>query len=90
MRSIAQLIDARKCLVLDDGRYDAFIVWASQRGDALVLECTITTGAHRGDVIDIVSPPDVQIGGAHARDPIDLVGLPCTIVVAGDAIRVEE
>ena len=40
---------------LADGRYDAFIVWAEVRDDALHLQCTITSGAHRGDVVDIAS-----------------------------------
>jgi hypothetical protein len=68
---------------LDDGRYDAFIVWAESRADGVAIECTITTGAHRGDVVDLVSP------SFAGRDPLDIVGLPCTLVVEGDAIRVE-
>jgi hypothetical protein len=68
---------------LDDGRYDAFILWAQARDDGIALECTITTGAHRGDVVDIVSPRQSTL------DALDLVGLPCTLVVEGDTIRVE-
>jgi hypothetical protein len=70
--------------MLEDGRYDAFIVWAEQRDDGLAVECTITTGAHRGDVVDIVS------AAWSGRDPLALVGLPCTLVVDGDSITVEE
>jgi hypothetical protein len=68
---------------LEDGRYDAFIVWAEPRDDGLAIECTITTGAHRGDVVSLVSP------SFAGRDPFDIVGVPCTLVVAGDQIRVE-
>jgi hypothetical protein len=69
---------------LRDGRYDAFILAAEARDRGVALSCTITTGPHRGDVVDIVSPQFAT------RDPFDLVGLPCTLVVAGDAIRIEE
>ena len=68
---------------LDDGRYDAFILSAESREQGVALSCTITTGAHRGDVVDIVSAQFAT------RDPFDLVGLPCTLVVAGDEIRIE-
>jgi hypothetical protein len=70
--------------VLEDGRYDAFIVWAEERDDGLALECTITTGAHRGEVVDIVRPRAANV------DALALVGLPCTLVVDGNSIRVEE
>jgi len=69
---------------LPDGRYDAFILSAETRDDGLALECTITTGSHRGDVVDLVSTQFTT------RDPFDLVGLPCTLVVDGDEIRIEE
>ena len=67
---------------LDDGSYDAFIVWAEQRDDGVALELTITAGTHRGDVISIVTSTFA------ARDPLDLVGLPCTLVVHGEEMRV--
>jgi hypothetical protein len=69
---------------LDDGSYDAFIVWAEPREDGVALELTITTGAHRGDVINIVTSTFA------ARDAFDCVGLPCTLVVHCDAIRITE
>jgi len=57
-----------------DGRYDAFIVWAEGRDDGKVaFDLTITTGHNRGDVITVIGP-------AHG-DPINLVGLPCTLIV---------
>ncbi len=67
---------------LDDGEYDAFIVWAELRDNAVALELTITTGSHRGDVVNIVT------SSFATRDALDLVGLPCTLVVRGDEIRV--
>jgi len=69
---------------LIDGRYDAFILAAEQRDDRFALTCTITTGPHRGDVVDLVT------ARFTTRDPFDLVGLPCTLVVDGDEIRIEE
>jgi hypothetical protein len=69
---------------LPDGRYDAFILAAEAREHGVALSCTITTGTHRGDVIDLVSATFAM------REPLDLVGLPCTLVVDGDAIRIEE
>ena len=69
---------------LDDGTYDAFIVWAELRDDGVALECTITTGTHRGDVINIVTSTFAT------RDALSLVGLPCTLHVRGNEIRVTQ
>ena len=71
-------------IALADGRYDAFILSADARDDGVAMSCTITTGAHRGDVIDLVSKQFTT------RDPFELVGLPCTLVVSGNEIRIEE
>jgi hypothetical protein len=68
---------------LANGRYDAFILSAETRDAGIALSCAITGGPHRGDVVDLVSPT------LSARDPFALVGLPCTLVVEGDSIRVE-
>jgi len=76
----ASALDGR----LPNGRYDAFILAAETRERGVALSCTITTGTHRGDVVDLVSTQFAT------RDPFDLVGLPCTLVVDGDAIRIEE
>ena len=70
--------------ILDDGTYDAFIVWAEERDDGVALECTITSGPHRGDVVNIVTSTFAT------RDALSLVGLPCTLVVRGDEIRVTQ
>jgi hypothetical protein len=69
---------------LSDGTYDAFIIWAEQREHGVALECTITSGAARGDVVNIVTSSFVE------RDPLSLVGLPCTLIVHGDTIRVTQ
>ena len=67
---------------LSDGRYDAFILSAEPRADGVAITCTITTGPRRGDVVDLVSTQFAT------RDPIALIGLPCTLVVRGDEIRI--
>ena len=69
---------------LHDGTYDAFIIWAEQRDDGVAIECTITSGAARGDVINIVTSSFV------ARDPLSLVGLPCTLTVRDNEIRIAQ
>ena len=69
---------------LRDGRYDAFILSAETRAEGVAISCTITTGTLRGEVIDLVS------SRFATRDPFDLVGLPCTLVVVGNEIRIEE
>jgi hypothetical protein len=68
---------------LEDGRYDAFIVWAEVHDNVLALECTITSGVHRGDVVNIAS----SLLSVH--DELSLIGMPCTLIVSGDDIRVE-
>lgn len=69
---------------LDDGEYDAFIVWAEQRDNGVALELTITAGTHRGDVVNIVTSTFAL------RDALSLVGLPCTLHVRGGDIRITE
>ena len=69
---------------LRDGTYDAFIIWAEQRDNGVALECTITSGERRGDVINIVTSSFV------ARDPLSLIGLPCTLIVTDNEIRVAQ
>lgn len=70
--------------MLEDGTYDAFIIDAEVRDDGVALECTITAGAHKGDVIRIVT------SSFATRDPVSLLGMPCTLHVDGEAIRVTE
>ena len=75
---------ASRRTLLDDGMYDAFILWAELRDDALALDCTITSGTHRGDVINIVTST------FDTRDALSLVGLPCTLHVRANEIRVTQ
>jgi hypothetical protein len=61
---------------LADGVYDAFIVWAEERDDgAIALDLTITTGAHKGDVVSVRATDAPQ-------DATALVGMPCTLRVS--------
>ena len=68
---------------ITDGAYDAFVVWAETRADGdVVLDLTITTGAHKGEVVSVHA-------ANVAREPLDLVGLPCALVVERGEPRVE-
>ena len=69
---------------LRDGTYDAFIIWAEARTKGVALECTITSGEQRGDVINIVT------SSFGARDPFSRVGLACTLIVRSDEIRIAQ
>ena len=74
-----KLVDAP----VDDGTYDAFVVWAEMRDDgAVALDLTITTGARKGEVVSVRASD-------APRDPIELVGVPCTLVVDKSQPRVE-
>ncbi len=65
--------------LLVDGTYDAFVVDAVDRHEGgTSLELTITTGEHKGRVITLSS--STSLG-----DPIDLLGMPATVVVDGGA-----
>ena len=70
--------------MLEDGTYDAFIVWAEQRDTGIALELTVTTGTQRGDVVNIVTSTFAT------RDALSLVGLPCTLHVRDGEVRVTE
>jgi hypothetical protein len=79
--------------VIDDGRYDAFILSADAvstdaRDDAhrdarVALALTITSGAHKGDVVELLASK------MSTRDPIDCIGLPCTLVVVDGVPHIE-
>jgi hypothetical protein len=69
--------------VLPDGIYDAFVVWAETVAeDALSIELTVTAGTHKGEMVS-VRMRDSQ------RHPLDLVGLPCRLIVEGGQPRLE-
>ncbi len=67
---------------LEDGNFDAFVVWAEARDDAIALDIAIVAGARKGDVVTVVTR-----AYAH-RDALALVGLPCTLVVERGEPRV--
>jgi hypothetical protein len=70
-------------IALRDGVYDAFVVWADARDDGRVaLELTITTGAHKGEVVT------VNATNLQTRDVLDFVGLPCTLHVSAGQPRI--
>jgi len=74
-----QLVD----IPVGDGKYDAFVVWAETRDDGTIaLDLTITTGTRKGDVLSVRA-------AKVSRDPVDLVGLPCTLLVENARPRVE-
>ena len=74
-----QLVD----IAVGDGTYDAFVVWAETRDDGTIaLDLTITTGTRKGDVLSVRA-------AKVSRDPVDLVGLPCTLLVENARPRVE-
>jgi hypothetical protein len=67
---------------LADGHHDAFIVWAEARDDGrIAFDLTLTTGANKGHVITVLA--------RSTRDPIALVGLPCTLIVEAGEPRID-
>lgn len=61
---------------LADGAYDAFVVDAEDTPvGGTHLELTITVGEHKGLMVSISSADSMG-------DPIDLLGMPATLVVA--------
>jgi hypothetical protein len=71
--------------VLDDGTYDALVVDAEARDDGgVTVEVTIVAGPAKGEVVTLVAR-------GMAGDPLDLLGVPGTLTVAGGvpALRLE-
>jgi hypothetical protein len=69
---------------LPDGTYDAFIVWAETRDDgSFAFDITITVGEHRGDVVTVIADAGATRATFGTRDAFALVGVPCTLRVAG-------
>jgi hypothetical protein len=67
--------------VIEDGRYDVFIVDATAGDDeaggdgpSWLLELTLLDGAHKGEVVT------VRATGLHG-DEVDLIGMPGTLTV---------
>src|SRR4030088_3414645 len=68
---------------LDDGTYDGFIVWAETReNDRVTLEMTITTGARKGEVVNVNAR-------AFQHDLVALIGLRWTDNIRDVARRVQ-
>jgi hypothetical protein len=63
--------------VLDDGMYDALVVDATPRdGDGVSIELTVVAGPAKGEVVAVLAR-------GLAGDPLDLLGVPATLTVAG-------
>ncbi len=63
--------------VLEDGTYDAIVVDADEGPEpgSITVELAIAAGPHKGEVVPLAVP-------ATGRDPLDLLAVPATIVVA--------
>lgn len=65
--------------VLEDGDYEALVVDAGDGGDdpaGALVELAIVAGPHKGEVVAVRA-------SELRRDPVDLLGLPATLTVAG-------
>jgi hypothetical protein len=72
----ALICKAFAVIALDDGTYDVFVVEATLDSPraGLQLELAVVSGPRKGDV--------VRLHAQHLhRDPLDLLGLPGTLVV---------
>jgi hypothetical protein len=64
--------------VLADGDYDVIVVDADEDAGAVRLDVTILAGPHKGEVVSVRA-----VG--LAVDPLDCLGVPGTLTVAGGA-----
>jgi hypothetical protein len=62
--------------LLPDGTYDAMVIDADGDGPGVDLDLTIVAGAHKGEVVSLHAD-------TFEGDPLDALGLPATITVAG-------
>lgn len=63
--------------VLPDGAYDALVVDATEHDDGSVaVELTIVAGTAKGEVVTLRAT-------GLTGDPLDLLGVPATVTVAG-------
>lgn len=63
--------------MLEDGQYDAIVFDADEVHDgAITVELTVLSGDHKGEVVALRAE-------GFDGDPIDLLGIPATITVAG-------
>jgi hypothetical protein len=69
--------------MLDDGMYDGIVVDAEDDGSGRVrLDITILGGPRKGEVV-------VLHAAGLAGDPLDRLGMPVTLSVAGGEPRVQ-
>ncbi len=63
--------------MLEDGTYDAIVVDAEGGidGGSVVLELAIAAGRHKGELVPVTAT-------GLGRDPLDLLAVPATLVVA--------
>lgn len=62
---------------LPDGAYDALVVDATEgHGGSVTVELTIVAGPAKGEVVSLRT-------AGLSGDPIDLLGVPATLTVAG-------
>ena len=67
---------------IEPGSYDGLVVDAEELDDdALSLEIALTSGPHKGAVVRIKGP-------RGRRDPLAVLGLPVTLDVRDDGIRI--
>jgi len=61
--------------MLEDGSYEGLVVDVVEDG-GVVLSIVVTTGPHKGEVVDVRA--------AHLHDDaVDLLGMPCVLTVKG-------
>lgn len=64
--------------MIDDGTYDAIVVDVDDADGGVRVELALASGPHKGEV--------VAVRGTFAvADPLELLGLPATLVVADGA-----
>ena len=68
--------------VLEPGSYDGLVVDADELADdALSIEVALTSGPQKGTTVRVRGP-------RAGRDPLYILGLPVTLVVGEEGIRV--
>lgn len=61
--------------MLEDGTYDALVFDVEEHPDSgVAVELTILAGAHKGEVVSVVSSD-------WSGDALDLLGIPATLTV---------
>jgi hypothetical protein len=67
---------------LEPGTYEGLVVDVDERPDGgVALEIAITSGDHKGDTVQIRGP-------RMKREPLEILGLPVTLDVTVEGIRV--